>query len=200
MNSPGPAESVRVFVAVELPPEVTGVLGVLATALRQEGLSSLRLAAPQGVHLTLKFLGQVSLARLEGVTGALDRVAQSRAPFAVELRGLGGFPTLERPQILWVGLDGESEGLQGLAGAVEEALTPLGFPPANRGFTPHITLARLRQGAPPVERRSAGESLVRLLGQERATLAVEGISLIRSLLLPQGARYSRLHRAALVRP
>ena len=198
MSSSGPAESVRAFVAVELPPEVTEVLAGLVAALRREELPSLRLVDPQNVHLTLKFLGQVPTARLEEVAGALDRTVQSRPPFAVEFLGLGGFPNLRSPRVLWVGLEDSTGALQGLAGAVEEVLAPLGFPPEARGFTPHVTLARLRQDARPAERRRAGESLARLSGQERAVLPVDAVSLIRSLLRPQGAQYTRLHHAALV--
>ena len=197
MVSGTPVETVRAFVAVELPPEVRSILAGLVQGLRHEGLRCLRLVDPQGVHLTLKFLGSVASPRLEGVAGALDRVAAALHPFEVQVHGLGGFPTLRAPRVLWVGMGEDSLPLKEFAGAVEEALQPLGFPPEGRPFAPHLTLARVRDGTALGERRRAGEALQRLAGQEQAHLTVTSISLMRSTLGPQGARYTRLHHAPL---
>jgi 2'-5' RNA ligase len=197
MAAPRLDESIRAFVAVELSPEVTGVLQGLVQALRQEGLPSLRLVRPEGVHLTLKFLGEVPALLTEKIAVALDQAVTGVSPFQTQLHGLGGFPSLEAPRVLWVGLGDDLAPLQSLFRAVEGALRPLGLPAEERPFTPHLTLARLRDGTPPQERRRAGEALRRLAGQEQAPLRVEGVSLMRSVLRPEGAVYTRLHRAAL---
>lgn len=197
MVSRKPDESVRAFVAVELSQEVTGVLQGLVQALRQEGLPFLRLVRPEGVHLTLKFLGDVPAPLTEKIAFALDQAVAGLPAFQTQLHGLGGFPSLEAPRVLWVGLGDDLASLQSLFRAVEGAMRALGFPAEERPFTPHLTLARLRDGTPPQERRRAGEALRRLAGQEQAPLRVDGVSLMRSVLRPEGAVYSRLHRAAL---
>ena len=192
-----PEEAVRAFIAVELPADAKRVLGGLVESLRGQDLQCLRLVSPDGIHLTLKFLGQVPVPRLSSVTAAMDRVAACAAPFEIELRGLGGFPNLEAPRVLWVGIDGDPASLAELAGAMDAELTLLGFPAESRPFAPHLTLARVRDGTPRHQRSRAGEALRQFAGQERAHLPVAGISLMRSVLRPEGAHYTLLHHAAL---
>jgi 2'-5' RNA ligase len=95
---------IRAFVAVELPAKSLDDLTYLVSALVQEQLSSLQLVKPEKAHLTLKFLGQVPVSRLEEIGKALDRVASNVAPFQIEFEELGGFPNNETPQVLWAGL------------------------------------------------------------------------------------------------
>ena len=197
MTSDQREATVRAFVAVELPEDARLVLGGLVEALRQETLRPLRPVNPDGLHLTLKFLGNVAVSPLTQVTAAMDQAAAGAAPMEVELAGLGGFPNLGRPRVLWVGIEGDTAKLQALAAALEERLMAAGFPAETRPFAPHLTLGRMRDGATARERRQAGEALQRLAGQERATLPVTGISLMQSELRPEGARYTRLHHAPL---
>jgi 2'-5' RNA ligase len=190
-------EGVRAFVAVELPEAARLALGRLVEALRRAPLERLRPVNPEGIHLTLKFLGNVAVSRLPQVMAAMDQAAARAGPMEVELRGLGGFPNLGSPRVLWVGIQGDTAQLRALAMALEERLVAAGFPAESRPFAPHLTLARMRDGATPEERRQAGETLQRLAGQEVAALPVTGISLMRSELRPQGARYTLLHHAPL---
>jgi len=188
---------IRAFVAVELPAKNLDGLAYLVSALAREKLSSLQLIKPDNAHLTLKFLGQVPVSRLEDIGKALDQVALNAAPFQIEFGELGGFPNNETPQVLWAGLNDTDGIIQRLAYAVEDALTPLGFPPDTRRFKAHITLARLKKNSTGAERRSAGNCLKRLLGLELETLFVKEISLIQSVLHPKSVRYIRLHRTML---
>ena len=190
-------EEVRAFVAVELPEDARLVLGRLVEELRRAPLDHLRTVNPEGIHLTLKFLGNVAVSRLPQVTAAMDQAAAGAGPMEVELRGLGGFPNLGSPRVLWVGIEGETAQLRALAMALDEGLAAAGFPAETRPFAPHLTLGRMRDGATAGERRQAGEALQRLEGREQAPLPVTGISLMQSELRPQGARYTRLHHAPL---
>ena len=188
-------ERVRCFVAIELPAEARRSIGGLVAGLREADVRGLRPVNPDGVHLTLKFLGDVSASQVGAVVSALDRAAAAAQPFDLELRGVGGFPDLRRPRVLWVGIAGDLEALQRLYSSVEEALAPLGFPPEGRAFTPHLTLARLRDGTSPEERARAAERLTSLAWEEGAAIPVGGVSLMRSTLRPGGAVYARLRWA-----
>ena len=190
-------EAVRAFVAVELPEDARLVLGGLVEALRRVSVDRLRLVNPEGIHLTLKFLGNVAVSRLLQVTAAMDQAAATVGPMEVELSGLGGFPNLGSPRGLWVGIEGDTVQLRALAVALEERLVTAGFPAEARRFAPHLTLGRIRDGATARERRQAGETLQGLVGRERVSLSVTGISLMQSELRPEGARYTRLHHASL---
>ena len=188
-------ERVRCFVAIELPAEARQCIGGLVAGLREAGVRGLRPVNAQGVHLTLKFLGDVSMSTVGDVSAALEGAAAEARPFDLELRGVGGFPDLRRPRVLWVGIGGDLEALQRLYEAVEEALAPLGFPPEGRTFTPHLTLARLRDGTSPQERARAAARLTSLAWEEGAAVPVGGVSLMRSMLRPGGAVYGRLQWA-----
>ena len=202
-----PDERVRCFVAIELPAEARQCIGTLVAGLREAEVRGLRPVNPEAVHLTLKFLGDVPASQVDAVAAALEGAAAAAHPFDLELRGLGAFPDLRRPRVLWVGVGGDLEALQQLYGALEAALAALlygaleaalaalGFPPEGRAFTPHLTLARLRDGTPPQERARAAAHLTSLEWEEGAAVPVGGVSLVRSTLRPGGAVYSRLHWA-----
>ena len=188
-------ERVRCFVAIELSEEARRSIGGLVAGLREAEVRGLRPVNPDGVHLTLKFLGDVAVSQVDGIAVALEGVAADARPFGLELRGVGGFPDLRRPRVLWVGVGGDVEALQRLYSAVEEALSPLGFPPEGRAFTPHLTLARLRDGTSPEERARAAARLTSQAWEEGAAVPVGGVSLMRSTLRPGGAVYARLRWA-----
>ncbi len=192
-----PDERVRCFVAIELPAEARQCIGGLVAGLREAEVRGLRPVNPEAVHLTLKFLGDVPASQVDAVAAALEGAAAAAHPFELALRGLGGFPDLRRPRVLWVGVGGDLEALQRLYEALEAALAPLGFPPEGRAFTPHLTLARLRDGTSPQERARAASQLTSLEWEEGAMVPVGGVSLMRSTLRPGGAVYSRLHHAVL---
>ena len=146
---------------------------------------------PRGVHLTLKFLGYVDEAKVPALVQALTRACEGSGPFELALSGLGVFPSPSRPRVAWVGLSGGVETLLRLQEGVENVLSPLGFPREERSFTPHLTIARLREGVAPQEARAFGEAFLRA-SPESVSFKVEGISLMKSQLTPSGAIYTRL--------
>jgi 2'-5' RNA ligase len=143
--------------------------------------------APDNLHVTVKFLGGVDEARLPEVRAALARAA-TVAAFEATVRGLGAFPSAARARVLWAGAPG-SPAFVRLAEDVDRALAALGFVPEARGFTPHVTLGRVRE---PGRNPALAEALAAASTHEFGTLRVDRLSLMRSDLSPRGARYTEL--------
>lgn len=190
-------QQLRLFVAVELPGEVREALSALQDKLRASGGAGVRWARPEGVHLTLKFLGDVPGAQVPLVEEALESAARGQAAFSLSLGTTGFFPNPRRPRVFWVGVAGEVERLAELAKQVEERLGALGFPPEERPFSPHLTLARLGEKVTSAQRESFGKLARSAPWQPNHAFTVDGVSLIRSQLHPEGAIYTCLRRVPL---
>jgi 2'-5' RNA ligase len=182
----------RLFVACELPPAVRDALGRLQDELRARGAGRLRWVRPEGIHLTLKFLGEVPAAKREAVENALAGAVVS--PFALDVRlgSLGGFGGRQRLRVIWVGLEGDVEGLAELAALIEEALGPLGFPRERRPFAPHLTLARVPDDVGPQERSRLADLLEAFPSPSLPSMTLTAVNLMQSFLQPTGARYQCL--------
>jgi 2'-5' RNA ligase len=185
-------EQIRSFIAIELPEEVRVGLARLQDSLKARGYTPVKWVNPQGIHLTLKFLGNISSDKVVQIVGAMEEAARKIAPFRLEVSGLGVFPDPRRPRVAWVGLSGEIDSLMRLQQLIDSGLVPLGFARESRPFTAHLTLARLREGISPQERRSFGELIVSSQFETTYSFDVDSISLMRSTLTPTGALYSRL--------
>jgi len=134
---------VRTFICFDLPAEIREKLRVLQGALKptSRGVSWTR---PEGIHLTLKFLGDVDAERMTEIAAALSRTAAGLKTFAITVGRVGGFPNLRRPRVLWVGIEEPTGALTQLAGNIDEALGTLGFPREERSFSPHLTVGRVK--------------------------------------------------------
>jgi len=194
------AETIRTFIALDLPPEVKGPLARWQERLRAAAESRrplpVRWTAPAGIHLTLKFLGDVPSPQLEGIYRALGRAAAGCGPLRLALGALGAFPSIQRPRVLWVGLEGDLAELGALQRRVEEELAPLGFPPEGR-FVPHLTLGRVRDQASPAEKAALGRLLGALSPGEAAAFRAEALQVMRSQLRPEGPHYTTLYTVPL---
>jgi 2'-5' RNA ligase len=187
----------RLFVAVELPAEALEALNRVQHELQRDPmLARLRWVRPEGMHLTLKFLGETPTARRADIEGAIERGVQGIAPFEVRLAKLGKFGSRMSPRVVWVDVEGDMEPLLRLQEQVERELAQLRYPPENRKFSPHLTLARV-----PQERaREVAGALETALASAKApsaTIPVGGVSLMKSDLRPSGAIYTRLFAAPL---
>ena len=189
-------EKIRIFVAVELPDAVKAEFAGLATAIDALGVRGARTVRPEGIHLTLKFLGDVSVELVPEIEAAMDSAADKVAPFDLSLGDAGVFPNPRATRVLWVGVAGDMDSLGRLQQRIEESLAGLGFRPDRRGFNPHITAGRVRDRVSNADRRKVTETL---LSHEyaRPLIHVEGISLIRSTLHPHGAIYESLYSVGL---
>ncbi len=191
----------RLFVAVELPPPVrqqlAGLNAALSAALPR---GSVRWVRAEGIHLTLKFYGEVGGDRLSGLQAVVRTAAVGVGPLALEMNGLGTFPNLARPRVIWAGLAGELDRLKRLQRAVEDASRPLGFEPEARGFTPHLTLGRVEPGWRPADRQSLEAAFARLGPGVSGAFTADTLALMRSELRPGGAVYTPQLAVKLVGP
>ncbi len=182
---------VRAFVAIELDPALREALGAVEDDLKRQTDLPVRWVRPEAIHLTLKFLGGVDVDLLDEIEGRLKAAADRTKPFQIRLGGLGGFPSLQRPSVLWIGVTGDVDPILALQEEIEAELESLDVPRESRQFHPHLTLGRVRAG-----RRAGGRpdtaALAQAVGAPTAEQLVEGISLMKSSLTPEGARYTRL--------
>ena len=191
-------EQIRSFIAIELPDEVKAGLIQLQAQLKRAEPASVRWVNPSGIHLTLKFLGNIDGGRISEIGRALEKAAQGIPPFLLEVKGLGVFPNLRRAQVAWVGVGGEVDKLALLQQRVESNLMPLGFTTESRPFTPHLTLARLRDRATLNEREKFGQLIIGAKFGIAGTIKVDSVNLMRSQLTREGAIYSRLSSVELI--
>jgi 2'-5' RNA ligase len=185
-------EQIRSFIAIELPNELELGLTQLETQLKSDKQPWVKWVNPEGIHLTLKFLGNIAVDRTGEITRAMEEAVHGISPFRLEVKGLGVFPNLRRVQVAWVGISGEIDKLSQLQKRIETNLTPLGFAPESRAFTPHLTLARLRDRASLDERQRFGQLIANTKFEVAYTIEVDAISLMRSQLTREGAIYSRI--------
>jgi len=185
-------EQVRSFIAIELTDELKLGLDRLETQLKLSNQPWVKWVDPSSIHLTLKFLGNIAVGRVDEITKAMDEAAREVSPFHLEVKGLGVFPDLKRVQVAWVGMDGEVDKLGQLQQNIEANLASLGFTPESRPFRPHLTLARLRNWASNDERQRFGQLIANTKFETTYAVEVEAISLMRSQLTREGAIYNRI--------
>jgi len=192
----GRPEVLRLFVAIELGGEALRVLNDLQHQLQRRGLAGVRWVRPEGVHLTLKFLGETPAALAPDVEQAIARAVKGIPPHEVRLDALGSFGSRTNPRVLWVGLAGDLETLGRLQQQVDRELAAAGFPPEDRRFSAHLTLARV----PPEKGRDVAGALSEAVSSApvpATAIPVAEVSLMRSRLGSGGAVYTRLFSAPL---
>jgi RNA 2',3'-cyclic 3'-phosphodiesterase len=189
---------IRAFVAVLLDDETRAAIAREIERLRPLGRAVAWVPA-ENLHLTLKFLGPQTDERIEAAALALEEAAAPTPRFDLALHGLGAFPGMERPRIVWVGVAEGALALRALQSQVETSFERRGFGREERPWHPHLTIGRVFD--PRRWRRDADpallESIARLALTRFGTLAVSRVALMRSDLHPKGARYSELRSAAL---
>lgn len=191
-------EMFRAFIAIELDHAVLKALDRAQSELKREVPPGVvRWVKGSGIHLTLKFLGDVPAGQIQDLDAALRRACGSCGPFTLSIVGLGCFPNPGRPRVVWVGVEEPGGVLGKLQQAVEREIAPLGYPTESRAFSPHLTLGRAQRSASKSELRALGDVVVlRRVGQ-LAQMEVSAVSLIRSDLRPTGAVYTPLAQVPL---
>lgn len=189
-------EALRLFVALELPPEVRAVLVTAHEHLATQQLS-VRWVAPENAHLTLKFLGSVALTEVDAVTVAMQQAASGHASFTLQTTSLGAFPNVRQPRVVWLGLDGALQMLHRLQQDIERWIAPLGYPAEQRPFSPHLTLGRTHKDATTIQRTAIRRAIEQASTLTQATWTVDSVRLMRSTLRPQGPIYTEVARQAL---
>lgn len=181
------SSQVRCFISIDLEDRqiLSRILSILSS-LKSIG-GDLKAVEDDNIHLTLKFLGNVSAPRLDGIKSSLQQLTFPRS--GVEIKGAGAFPNLNRINVIWVGIDEGWSKVEQIYGQVEKLMSNLGFSRENRPFSPHITIARMRSD----RRRDEIANFLRKLGDESfGTMAVDRVRLKRSVLSSSGPEYSTL--------
>lgn len=187
----------RTFIAIEFSHEVHHQLQTngdhLRAYLRRQGAPAcLRWSAVDNIHLTLRFLGETTAAQAQLIATELRAAAMQHAPFALTLGGVGGFPNIRQPRVLWLGVGGDLAQLHALQAAVEGTVQRAGFAAEERPFAAHITLARAQRTASKEELRATGSHLATYKATTPIPVYVDAVVHMRSDLRPSGAVYTLL--------
>ena len=184
-------QNIRTFIAVNLPADVLTRIGQVQAELKPAARSgAVRWAAPEQIHLTLKFLGDIASGSLPELVAALHRACAGIGPFELCAEGLGAFPDLQRPRVLWAGIAG---GLSSLHALQENVLreTEAWGKPEERAFHAHLTLGRVKECGPR-ELRELVAIMESMSVPEFGCWQVTDLHLMRSELSPDGSRYTCL--------
>jgi 2'-5' RNA ligase len=181
------SESVRSFLAFDIDSEeVTRKLARMQKFSAETG-ADLKLVEPENIHVTLRFLGDINLNMVERVFAVMKRVEFS--PFDIHLVGLGVFPSLNFPRVLWAGIAQGADELKNVASQLETGLRDLGFAPDSKGFSPHLTIARVRSGRNKVQ---LADFVKKNDNYDFGSINANCLRLKKSVLSPRGPTYSTL--------
>lgn len=183
----------RAFIALETPAGIQSAIAHSTAALKKALPKTLvRWVAPQNVHLTLKFLGDVSPATLEQLAETLMGETASHGMFSMSVGGLGAFPDAHRARVIWIGLEAPPA-METLRRGVEAAAAQLGYRPEERVFSPHLTIGRVGQNASAPDLQHIRNVLEASKVGKLGTLRVEAVHIFKSDLQPGGAVYTHLY-------
>lgn len=180
----------RLFWAVNLPADLKARLAKLQLRLQPAG-GEAKWVEENNLHLTLKFLGETDRTLVDPIVSAAAAALAESSIFKLDLEGLGFFPNAARPRVIWAGVRGRVDLLLDLAGRVDRAMVGLGFRPEERKFSPHLTLARIKQAGPPGQLAGAAASLA-AGGLHQGSFMVRSADLMESRLSGSGPVYLRL--------
>ena len=187
----------RTFIAVEIPLQVQIKIQQATEPLRKAiGSALVRWVPAQNVHLTLKFLGDVSPASVDILTQMLRTEADTSPSFDMQISGLGSFPSLRRPRVLYIGIQAPAE-LEALYRGVESACARLGYESEKRDFSPHLTVGRVKQDASATDQQRIRRALEETKIDSLGTARVNSVHLYKSDLKPTGSVYTQIFSAPL---
>ncbi|MCK5083321.1 MAG: RNA 2',3'-cyclic phosphodiesterase [Candidatus Omnitrophica bacterium] len=185
--------TIRTFIAIPLDPQIRQTIAQAQNHLKELDCS-IKWVDPENIHLTLKFLGEVKLKKIDAVKQALEDLLKSVKPLPIELTQLGAFPDVKRPRIIWVGLNDDTKAISQLVSALEETLGKIGFKKEGWPFSPHITIGRVRS---PKNLHLLSESISNYSLPGYLKQTARNITLYKSILTPAGPVYEPLHKTEL---
>lgn len=189
--------TLRAFIAVEIPPAIQQAIHSETESLRRAlGSELVRWVPCQNLHLTLKFLGDISSANVNMLEEMLTAEAGRVSAFSIRASGLGSFPTPKRARVLWVGLHAPA-GLAALQHGIESAAAKLGYEAEQRPFSPHLTIGRVRQQVTASDQQAISKALERTHVGDLGEAEISSVYLYKSDLNRDGAVYTRLFSASL---
>jgi 2'-5' RNA ligase len=177
----------RLFISIDTPPDIKQQMGAVRDKFRAAGADA-RWETNDKLHCTLKFLGETNPDRIEGIVGAVQKIAGETPCFSVRYRTIGCFPTSRDPRVVWIGMENEDGTMQTLQRRIDEATTTLGFPREERSFHPHVTLGRVKS-----QKNIANLlTLMETVTFETEPAILRELKIIRSDLKPAGSVYTIL--------
>ena len=187
----------RAFIAAELPPFLQDAIQTATVSVRRTlGAELVRWVPAHNVHLTLKFLGDVSPTSVDLIKHMLETEAGNHSIFDATIEGFGCYPNARRPRILWVGLEAPPS-LASLQHDLNAAAARLGYPAEDREFSPHLTIGRVRQNATATEVQQIRAEVEHVQLGALGTTRIDSVHLFKSDLLPSGSVYTKLFTARL---
>lgn len=187
-------EKIRTFIAIKLAPEIISSITRVQEKLRGTG-GRVKWVEPSNIHITLKFLGNITPEQLDKVIFATREALRPFKPFDVSVSGLGAFPRAASPRVIWVGVEEEKEKLTRLSKAIEESLSRIGFPPEKRQFSPHLTLGRVK--SPQGTGGGLTQAITSTDASNLGNMRVKRIAIMQSQLTPAGPIYTALEEIEL---
>jgi 2'-5' RNA ligase len=185
--------SMRSFIAINLPDAVKQEIDSIVDRLRPFGPPA-RWVPGANLHLTLKFLDEISPDQVLPIRGAIMMAIANVKPFDIRLKGFGVFPNERKARVFWIGIDVGYEKMKELARSIDREVSNLGFPREERDFSAHVTLARFREPGPVDQLMKAATHMP----HESDLIRVESVELMKSVLSPKGAEYTTLESIRLV--
>jgi 2'-5' RNA ligase len=187
----------RTFIAVDIPSHIQQIIQQKTEPLHHTlGASLVRWVAVENIHLTLRFLGDISPANVEMLIEMLRAEADLIHAFEFHLNGLGSFPSLRRPRVLFIGVQAPA-GLEALYHGIESVCARLGYESEERSFSPHLTIGRVRQDVSASEQQKIRSALAEIVIDSLGTARVDSVHLYKSDLKPNGSVYTKLFSAPL---
>jgi 2'-5' RNA ligase len=180
----------RTFIAIEIPAEIKTALTRLQTELRRAG-ADVSWTRPENIHLTLKFLGEIEERLVNEIQKTCIETAAEFQPFTLDLNNTGVFPNVRQPRVLWAGLSGEIEKALEIQRRLDERLMAIGFDGEEKPFRPHLTIGRVKSNRKTRELLALADSYQ----LPRLSFDVKEIVVMKSELVPAGARYAILAKA-----
>ena len=187
------SKTIRTFIAIEIPGNIISKIRELQEGIKVYGLK-IRWVRSENIHLTLKFLGDVEGVKIGEIAEAVSKTVEEHTPISLKVKGIGVFPGIKRPRVLWVGLAGQLESLVGLQKTLDRNLKLLGFPREKRPFKGHLTMGRIKER---IDVKKFGDALMAFRRFESETFTVGQLILYKSELKPSGAVYTKLASASL---
>lgn len=185
----------RTFIAIELPQEIKDFLAQLQAELKSTN-ADVKWVAPENIHLTLKFLGEIDDKQLEKVVQIINEAGKEKDKFQVSISSLGAFPKIDFPRVIWIGIESKDKQVKEIAKDLEEKIARIGIPREKRAFSSHITIGRVRS---PLNRQELVLDLKNKadLSGQNLHFYVTKITLFKSTLTPKGPIYEILKETSL---
>ncbi len=185
--------SIRAFIAIDMPAIIVDFAGKRQQALKNAGID-MKWVRPENIHLTLQCLGDVETEKIHAVQACMEKAAREVSAFSLKAKGLGVFPSLKRPKVMWMGVTGQTDFLKTLSLQISDALVNLGIPQEKRVFKGHLTIGRIKG---KLDTQQLGRVISAQKEYETPIVEVDSVCLFQSRLTPRGAIYTKLAEVSL---